>query len=135
MKNYTKQYLKAVTREYPYMNDYIARRREAILSPNDTETDENIGGGRSSTVGRPVEALALKIAEDEQIGVCEKHKQAIETTLLKMEPVMQEVIKKRYFYQLSQDSVSEELAVTIAFIRVTEAEYFRDLARRLKLMI
>lgn len=117
------------------MQDHIERRREAILHPTNPYEDENIGGGQGSRVGNPVEAICMKIVDDEQVSIYTKHMTAIESSLNKIEPPLRAIIKKRYFEQLKQEEVSKELAVTIATIQIVEDLYFRTLARRLKLMI
>ena len=135
MKNYTKQYLKALTREYPHMNEYIESRREELLHPVEREIDQNIGGGQGNQVGNPVESVVMRITQDDKLNAYEKNKLAIEVSLKKLDPILQKVIHCRYFKQLSQDDTSQELAMTVAMIRSAEYEFFRNLARRLELMM
>ena len=54
VKNYTRDYLKGVLREYPSLSKEIKKRKEAILNPDNQSADENTGGIRGSEVGRPL---------------------------------------------------------------------------------
>lgn len=134
MKKYTKTYLKEVLREYPTFDKKIAERKESLLYPNDRQTDENIGGGKGNTVGRPVEALGIKLAEDEIITSYREHKEAIEVSFKQVDVQIQEIISKRYFHNLKQEEVSKACGVTIAMIRSAEKSFFNKLGKRLKLI-
>ena len=134
MKNYTRDYLKGVLREYPSLSNEIKKRKEAILNPDNKSADENTGGIRGSEVGRPVEAVAVKIADDEEINNLLNHKNAIDLTLSHFNKEVQDVVRLRYFEQLCQADVSKQLGLTVAAIRVSENAFLKRLARKLKLM-
>lgn len=134
MKKHTRNYLKAVLREYPFLDAKIKNRKESLLYPDVKGEDENIGGGQGNKVGNPVEAVGIKIMDDEDILVYVRHKEAIEISMGQLEVPMQAIIKKRYFENLKQNEVVEELGVTLAFIRISEQQCFRKLSRRLGLM-
>lgn len=134
MKNYTRDYLKGVLREYPSLSNEIKKRKEAILNPDNQNADENTGGIRGSEVGRPVEAVAVKIADDEEINNLLNHKNAIDLTMSHFNKEVQDVVRLRYFEQLCQADVSKQLGLTVAAIRVSENAFLKRLARKLKLM-
>lgn len=134
VKNYTRDYLKGVLREYPSLEKEIHKRRESILNPDSMRVDENTGGIRGSEVGRPTEAVAVKIMDDEGINNLLMHKNAVEITLSQFNKDVQNVVKLRYFEQLCQADVSEQLGLTVAAIRVSENAFLNRLARKLKLM-
>lgn len=134
MKNYTRDYLKGVLREYPSLSNEIKKRKEAILNPDNQSADENTGGIRGSEVGRPVEAVAVKIADDEEINNLLNHKNAIDLTMSHFNKDVQDVVRLRYFEQLCQADVSKQLGLTVAAIRVSENAFLKRLARKLKLM-
>nr|WP_321303362.1 hypothetical protein [uncultured Trichococcus sp.] len=134
MKNYTRDYLKGVLRDYPLLSKEIEKRKEAILNPDNPRMDENTGGIRGSEVGRPVEAVAVKIADDEEINNLLNHKKAIDITLSHFSKDVQNVVKLRYFEQLCQADVSKQLGLTVAAVRVSENAFLNRLARKLKLM-
>lgn len=50
--------------EYPHMDEYINNREQELMYPYHESHDENIGGGRSNIVGKPVEQLAITVADD-----------------------------------------------------------------------
>lgn len=134
MKNYTRDYLNGVLREYPSLSNEIKKRKEAILNPDNQNADENTGGIRGSEVGRPVEAVAVKIADDEEINNLLNHKNAIDLTMSHFNKEVQDVVRLRYFEQLCQADVSKQLGLTVAAIRVSENAFLKRLARKLKLM-
>lgn len=134
MKNYTRDYLKGVLREYPSLSNEIKKRKEAILNPDNQNADENTGGIRGSEVGRPVEAVAVKIADDEEINNLLNHKNAIDLTMSHFNKEVQDVVRLRYFEQFCQADVSKQLGLTVAAIRVSENAFLKRLARKLKLM-
>ena len=134
MRNYTKQYLQGLLREYPLLEEKIALRRESLMNPDSSIVDENIGGGSSNTVSSVVESVAVKIADDELINLYERNKKDIDTTLNQSNEVAREVIRLRYFEQLRQCDVADELKTTVAVVRMCENVFLKKLARRLKLM-
>lgn len=135
MKNYTKNYLQGILRDYPQFDFKIEKRKASLRNPDTVETDENIGGTSGNNVGSPVERIATAIADDEEIAILESHQKAIKEILNRSDATTRDVIRLRYFEkQLKQVDVSKELGVTIATVRILEIQYIKKLARKMKLM-
>jgi len=73
---------------------HIERRQE--IQAGTRERNENIGGGRSSVPGRPVEATACKLAEHDESNTA-KWLQVVENVKLVLSP------KKRQLLELRQE--------------------------------
>lgn len=134
MKNYSRQYLKGLLRDYPLLQERIEVRKESIRNPDRQDTDENIGGSSGNRISDVVGSVAIKVADDELINVYEYYRVAIDTTLKRCNEDTQKIIAMRYFEQLNQDDVSKKLALTVAVIRACENDFLKKLGRRLKLM-
>lgn len=134
MKNYSKQYLKGLLREYPLLQDQIEARKKAIRNPESHEVDENIGGSSGNRITSVVESVAVKIADDEIISTYEYYHDAINSTLQRSNKDTRKIIELRYFRQWDQKDTSEELGVPISVVRTFENAFLKKLARRLKLM-
>lgn len=76
---------------YPTM---IARRR-AELSVH--EVDENVGGGKSNIMGKPVESLAVRCLTDKRLNFLENVQEAIHATLEGLDENTFQIIDLRYF--------------------------------------
>lgn len=50
--------------EYPHMGEYIRNREQELMYPYRDDHDENVGGGRSNIPGKPVERMAITVADD-----------------------------------------------------------------------
>lgn len=61
------------------------------------ETDENIGGGRSSFISKPQEQMILTIEEDEQLQSLKKQLDTVNKVLDESEPDVRIIIKELYF--------------------------------------
>ncbi|UJF14990.1 hypothetical protein LZ578_08215 [Jeotgalibaca sp. MA1X17-3] len=134
MKKYTRSYLRSLLKEYPSFDRTIAKRKETFFYPDVRKQDENVGGGKGSFISNPVETVGIKIVDDKEILMYERHKEAIEESINQLQPTMQTIIKKRYFENLNQNAVVKELGVTIAFIRISEEQCLKTLCRSLGLM-
>ena len=72
----------------------IARRR-AELSIR--EVDENVGGGKSNIMGKPVESLAVRCLTDKRLNFLENVQEAIHDTLEGLDENTFQIIDLRYF--------------------------------------
>lgn len=134
MNRHSREYIKGILRAYPFLEDKIAERKLALLHPESKESDENIGGGSSNRTSDVVAAVAVKIADDEEIQLLERYKRTIGDTLQGLHKDVQDVIDCRYLKGMNQKETSEELQMTVATIRICEEKAFRELRRKLKLL-
>ena len=77
--------------KYPTL---IANRR-AVLSVR--EVDENVGGGKSNIMGKPVENLAVRYLTDKRLLFLQNVQDAIHDTLNGLDENTRQMIELRYF--------------------------------------
>ena len=77
MRKCTKNYVEGTLRLYPEYVAMIGDREASIMNPDEIYIDQNIGGGRSSVVGRPTERKVMSIIEDEDLNAIKHHKSVI----------------------------------------------------------
>lgn len=73
----------------------IAKRR-AELSVR--EVDENVGGGKSNIMGKPVENLAVRYMTDKRLLFLKSVQEAIHDTLDGLDDSTRKIIELRYFH-------------------------------------
>jgi RinA family phage transcriptional activator len=134
MNRHSREYIKGILRAYPFLEDKIAERKLALLHPESKESDENIGGGSSNRTSDVVAAVAVKIADDEDIQLLERYKRTIGDTLQGLHKDVQDVIDCRYLKGMNQKETADKLGLTVAMIRCYEEEAFRKLCKRLNLL-
>lgn len=134
MDKHTRQYIKGALLRYPEYEALIEARREKILHPDNMIVDENIGGGSSNRRSDVVAAVAVRVAEDEDIAVWQSQKKIIDDVLQQVAPEIREVIRCRYFNSMTQSEVSDKLKLTVAVVRIYEDIVFRKLRKKMKLM-
>lgn len=83
--------------DYPKIDDYVKRRREEIEHPW-IETDENVGGGKSNKITKPIENMIITIDEDKIIRRLVEQKNAIYNACQNLKPEYLSVIRRYYFY-------------------------------------
>lgn len=81
--------------DYPRYPTMIARRR-AELSVR--EVDENVGGGKSNIMGKPVENLAVRCLTDKRLNFLENVQESIHDTLEGLDENTFQIIDLRYFH-------------------------------------
>lgn len=77
--------------KYPTL---IANRR-AVLSVR--EVDENVGGGKSNIMGKPVENLAVRYLSDKRLLFLQNVQESIQDTLDGLDDNTRQIIELRYF--------------------------------------
>ena len=80
--------------DYHRYPNLIAKRR-AELSVR--EVDENVGGGKSNIMGKPVENLAVRCLTDKRLNFLENVQEAIHDTLEGLDENTFQIIDLRYF--------------------------------------
>lgn len=80
--------------DYPRYPTMIANRR-AVLSVR--EIDENVGGGKSNIMGKPVENLAVRYMTDKRLLFLQNVQNSIRDTLDGLDDNTRKLIELRYF--------------------------------------
>lgn len=84
-------------RDYPNLDNYIHQRELELMYPHNNNQDENIGGGRSNVPGKPVENIAITIADDMEIQGLKKNKQIVSECLSKADNDTKIIVDELYF--------------------------------------
>lgn len=84
-------------RDYPNLDNYIHQRELELMYPHNNNQDENIGGGRSNVPGKPVENIAITIADDMEIQGLKKNKQIVSECLSKADNDTKVIVDELYF--------------------------------------
>lgn len=67
------------------------------MYPHNNNQDENIGGGRSNVPGKPVENIAITIADDMEIQGLKKNKQIVSDCLSNADNDTKIIVNELYF--------------------------------------
>lgn len=106
------KHIEAELYDYPNTKREIMRLREQIMF-GETSTDENIGGGRSCTPGRPTERIATRLVTDRRLRNLEEVAEAIDWALNQVPEDCQQVIRAKYWRhkQMTWKAVADECYV------------------------
>lgn len=94
LSRYDLGYYERLFMDYPRYSTLIVKRR-AELSIR--EVDENIGGGKSNVMGKPVENLAVRYLSDKKLIFLQNVQEAIQDTLEELDGNTRKIIELRYF--------------------------------------
>lgn len=94
LSRYDLSYYERLFMDYPRYPTLIANRR-AVLSVR--EVDENVGGGKSNIMGKPVENLAVRCLTDKRLIFLENVQESIHDTLDGLDDNTRKIIELRYF--------------------------------------
>lgn len=89
-----------------------------------TETDENVGGGRSSEPGRPTEKIATRLTTHKRLTELEKVANAIEKVYTGLPETHRKLVEIKYWKRpqtLTWEGIAEKLHVSRR-----QAFYMRD---------
>ena len=92
----TKKRIEEILRDYPKMDRYISERRQALMYPTQ-DTDENVGGGKSSKISKPQEQMVITIDEDKQLKALEREKKAVFDVLCDSDTDTNIIARELYF--------------------------------------
>ena len=138
MKAGTFKYIEQLLREYPDMGNYIAKREEELIYPDELALDQNIGGGRSSFISKPTERMAITIIEDKRLRELARCKQAIDKLINEVDPMTASVIKMFYFTQprlKTWDGIAMDKGLNERQCRRFRDRFFKLVAEELGLLI
>lgn len=94
LSRYDLSYYERLFMDYPRYPTLITKRR-AELSIR--EVDENVGGGKSNVMGKPVENLAVRYLSDKRLLFLQNVQDSIRDTLDGLDDNTRKLIELRYF--------------------------------------
>ncbi|UJF15073.1 hypothetical protein LZ578_08680 [Jeotgalibaca sp. MA1X17-3] len=136
MKRGTYVYIEQILREFPDSDKYINQRKEELRYPLEREADENIGGGRSNTVGSPTERAAISIADDKRLHKIIENKNAICSVLEDSSDLVNEIIHEFYFKKprtKTWQGIAMEIPISERHCRRLRNMFFEQIADELGL--
>ena len=95
LSRYDLSYYERLFMDYHRYPTLIANRR-AVLSVR--EVDENVGGGKSNIMGKPVENLAVRYMTDKRLLFLQNVQDSICDTLDGLDDNTRKIIELRYFH-------------------------------------
>ncbi len=139
MKPSLKRTAEDILRGYHKLPKYIKERREELMYPV-TDRDENIGGGRSSTISKPQEQMVITIEQDEELRALKREQIIIDKMLAKCDEDTRRIIDELYFnshpYYTIDGLVQQHLVLcsrTSAFRK--RDRFLSELCRRLRIYV
>lgn len=96
MRRSTFKCVEVILRDYPNIPDYIKQREQELMYPIQTP-DENIGGGRSSTITKPQERMIITMDEDRRLNALKRQRNLIDDTLDEFGNDTEVIINELYF--------------------------------------
>lgn len=94
LSRYDLSYYERLFMDYHRYPTLIVKRR-AELSVH--EVDENVGGGKSNVMGKPVENLAVRYLTDKRLLFLQNVHESIHDTLVGLDNSTRKIIELRYF--------------------------------------
>lgn len=110
--------------DYPHIDTYVDKRREELQFPY-TETDENVGGSKSTKVSKPIENFIITIDEDKVLKGLVNQKNAIYNACQNLRVDHYKIIERYYFYNQAR---FKTLNALIEEFNVPSATFYRALA-------
>ncbi|MDT7016163.1 transcriptional regulator [Latilactobacillus curvatus] len=96
MRRWAFKCIEGILRDYPNIPDYIKQREQELMYPIQTP-DENIGGGRSSTIIKPQERMIITLDEDRRLNALKQQRKLIDDTLDEFGTDTEAIINELYF--------------------------------------
>jgi len=112
ISNKARQHVRELLEKHSTIDKEIKIIRESIMDPY-RETDENIGGGKSSIPMFEVEAKAVKLVSNERLAFLSKFLAVTERVLSKCSDDAQEIIHLKYSKNSSWVKISNEVGLSI----------------------
>lgn len=96
MRRWAFKCIEGILRDYPNIPDYIKQREQELMYPVQTP-DENIGGGRASTITKPQERMIITLDEDRRLNALKQQRKLIDDTLDEFGNDTEVIINELYF--------------------------------------
>lgn len=128
MRDGTYRYLVQILKDYRRTDGYIKQREEELMHPY-RETDENIGGGRSSFISNPSERMAITISEDRRLANLERNRDVIDKCMDQTDVVTKELIRYMYIdYNLNTIRAAQETNISERHARRLHKRFIETIA-------
>ncbi|AYG16516.1 transcriptional regulator [Latilactobacillus sakei] len=96
MRRSTFKCVEGILRDYPKIPSYIKQREQELMYPVQTP-DENIGGGRASTITKPQEQMIITLDEDRRLNALKRQRNLVDDTLDEFGNDTEVIINELYF--------------------------------------
>ncbi|WP_125767305.1 transcriptional regulator [Lapidilactobacillus wuchangensis] len=123
----------SILRDYPYIDSYVKDREDELMHPW-KESDRNVGGGRSNIPGKPVEAMAITIADDRRLSNLERNKKIVTRCLESSDSSTQTIIHELYIKQhptLTIQGVANKVSLSLSAVKKRREHFFEDVRQQL----
>jgi RinA family phage transcriptional activator len=126
MKKSVKKLVDQMLFDYPKIDGYVDKRREEIQYPY-IEQDENVGGGKAKNkISKPIENMIISLDEDKILTGLIAQKNAIYKAFKDVDPTIQPIIKRYYFYNQAR---YKNIYALLNEFHVSKATFYRELDR------
>lgn len=119
--------------EYPHMGEYIKNREQELMYPYRDEHDENVGGGRSNIPGKPVERMAITVADDRYLFNLKRIHGVLQESLSTLDPDTKKIVYELHLKEhptLTMQGVCGELNISRAQGFKLRNRYFSELEKK-----
>ena len=133
MKKGTFKMLESLIEDYPTMGRYIKRVELEIEYPWQ-ESDDNIGGSRSTSATSVTERTGLKLATDKHLRLLRERKKALDKVISEAKPETIEIIRLWYWTRprtKTWDGIAEEVHYSKRMCHLLRNEFIDELAKEL----
>lgn len=133
MKKGTFKMLEGLIEDYPTMDRYIKRVELEIEYPWQ-ETDENIGGSRSTATTSATERTVLKLATDKHLRLLRERKKALDKVVQCSKPETINIIRMWYWIKprtKTWDGIAQEVGYSKRMCHLLRNEFVESLAKEL----
>lgn len=125
--------LEGLIEDYPMMNRYIKQVEIEIEYPWQ-ESDENIGGSRSSSNTSVTERTGLKLASDKHLRLLRERKEALDKVIDEAKPETLKIIRMWYWTNprtKTWDGIAQEVGYSKRMCHLLRNEFVETLAKEL----
>ncbi len=91
-----KRLIEDILRDYPLVDQYIHEREQELMHPV-SDSDENIGGGKSGKISKPQEQMVITLEQDRRLNQLMKQRDAVEECFDNSNEDTKHIISELYF--------------------------------------
>lgn len=133
MKNGTFKMLEGLIEDYPTMDRYIKRVELEIEYPWQ-QSDDNIGGSRSTSTTSTTERTGLKLATDKHLRLLRERKKALDKVVYAAKPETIKIIRMWYWIKprtKTWDGIAQEVGYSKRMCYLLRNEFVEELGKEL----
>ncbi|MEG0123168.1 hypothetical protein [Enterococcus sp.] len=133
MKKGTFKMLEGLIEDYPTMDRYIKRVELEIEYPWQ-ESDDNVGGSRSTSATSTTERAGLKLATDKHLRLLRERKKALDKIVQSAKPETIKIIRLWYWTKprtKTWDGIAEDVGYSKRMCHLLRNEFIECLGKEL----